>query len=46
MASMLTGIITANKQERANERKVYEEREANREAQQKMIDDKRDKREK
>ena len=36
MASMLTGIITANEQERAKERNEYEEREANREAQRKL----------
>ena len=40
---MLTGIMTVNKQERAKERKMYEDREANREAQRKLIDDKRDK---
>ena len=39
---MLTGIMTVNEQERAKERKMYEDREANREAQRKLIDDKRD----
>ena len=43
MASMLIGIMTVNKQERAKGRKVYKDREANREAQHKLIDDKRDK---
>ena len=38
-----TGIMTVNKQERAKEREMYEDREANREAQCKLIDDKRDK---
>ena len=36
MASMLTGIITVNEQERAKERKEYKEREVNRAAQRKL----------
>ena len=42
LESMLTGIMTVNEQERAKERKMYEYREANREAQCKLINDKRD----
>ena len=42
LASMVTSIMTVNKQERAKDRKLYEDREANREAQRKLVDDKRD----
>ena len=37
MASMLTGIMTANEQERKKERKIYEDREEDHEAQRKRL---------
>ena len=42
MASMLISFISSNKKERAKERKMYKNREADLEAQHKLIDDKRD----
>ena len=42
LASMVTIIMTVNKQERAKESKLYEDRKANHEAQRKLVDDKRD----
>ena len=42
LASMVTSIMTVNKYERAKDRKQYEDREANHEAQRKLVDDKRD----
>ena len=40
MASMVTSVMAVNKQELAKERKVYKDREADREAQRKIINDK------
>ena len=40
LASMVTSIMTLNEQQRAEDRKQYEEREADREAQRKIVDDK------
>ena len=42
MASMVTSIMTLNEQQRTEDRKLYEDREADREAQRKVVDDKRD----
>ena len=42
MARMVTTIMAVNEQERAKERKVYEDREAVREVQRKLANDKRD----
>ena len=42
IASMLTSIVTLNDKQRAEDRKRYEDREADREAQRKIVDDKRD----
>ena len=42
LPSMVTSIMTVNKQERAKDRKLYEDWEANREAQRKLVDDKQD----
>ena len=42
MARMVTTIMAVNEQERGKERKVYEDRKADREAQRKIVDDKRD----
>ena len=42
MASRVTSIMTLNKQQRAEDRKLYEDQEADREAQCKVVDDKQD----